>query len=353
MTINYYVMSIVLYRRKVFSWFIYIFCSSILVYNQINLPLYPVLYKCSFCILCITSFLRNFFSLFSMKNIRDLYMLPISFSSIYGNICVALAVDMLFGKYIPLVILLRSNVTVNFLVSLFIVALISLEMSFIFICKRRNLFLWLLLCVFLCIINFLGFYLVVLVACGVFVYKYNFPIELVNNKKNKISKFNYFANKLISNRYFWINSLALLIFTILLTYKLSNLGISVLISIMFALPTINSPVLTMLSIDKDTGRQIRLSPKSFIILRQYFNVIFIYFIFGNGIICFLLTITKYLNFSLYCVIGIILLSIIESIYSVWIEHQYPIKHDRQERIWKSPRKYILLILVYLIVFAVL
>lgn len=125
---------------------------------------------------------------------------------------------------------------------------------------------------------------------------------------------------------------------------------SILVALMFAIISINSPLLTILSNDKDTHRQIRLVPDSHLILRQYFHLLWGYFLVGNVLMYMMLMTFSYLQFDIKWCVFLLVFSFIEALYSVWLEYCHPIKQDTREKVWKHPRKYLLLVLVYLSIF---
>lgn len=350
MIINRDLISIVIHQQRIRSWLVYLFCAGILVYNGVILPFYPQLYRFSFFLLCGLGTLRILYSVFDTRNIRDIYMLPIPLHHLYSNLLLALLIDTLLGKYLPFVILFSHNGQLDFFVNLGMIAVLSIFIGFIYVWKEKKAIIHLLMYMGALIINLTVIYAAVIVLSTVFILRCKDSISIEISKSHQKNCANYFCGELIHNRYFWTNSFALIIFIGLLVVKLSDIESTVFLSIMFSVITINSPILTMLSINKDTGRQIKLSPQPILILRQYFILLLIYFALGNTCVYSILLFFGYINVGIKWFLVLSLLSILESLYSVWIEYYYPIKHDKKEQIWKSPRKYILLILAYLLNF---
>lgn len=347
MVINRDIIKMVIHRQRIRSWLIYIFCAGILFYNGISLQLYPQLYSFSFFLLCAAGSLRILYSFFDTQNIRDIYLLPIPLHQIYGNLLLALLIDTLMGKYLPFIILLSHNGQLIFLINLGLISILSILISFIYVWKGKKTGIYLLVYFGVLIVNISLIYIALIVLTIYLILQCKNPISIEISNSHQKKYTNYFYGALIHNRYFWINSSALVVFIGLLVIKLSDLESTIFLSIMFSVITINSPILTMLSIDKDTRRQIKLSPQPMLILRQYFVLLLIYFILGNTCVCLILLISGHINFYVNLIVNLGVLSILEAFYSVWIEYCHPIKHDKKEQIWKSPRKYILLILAYL------
>lgn len=349
MILNKYIIKSIIDRQRVFTWLIYNFCSIILAYNHVLLPLYSNIYRISFFFLCSVAIFRSFFSIFNFENIRSLYLLPISFPTIYGNILFSLYLDIILGKILPFIILIK-NCSLAFLINLFFISLVSLLSIFIIIFQDKyNLFYFFIPTICL-LLNNTFTYLLSIIVCFMIINNHKTPVYISRTRKYKLCHQNYFLTKIIHNRYFWINTISLIIFIMILTYKLSELNHLLFLSLIFSILTINSPILTILSIDKDTHRQILLSPKPTKILKQYFIVLLSYFILGNSIIYLYLNVTSHINLNIRQLAVIGSLSILEALYSIWIEYKFPIVYTKKEQIWKSPRKYILLILAYIFVF---
>lgn len=353
MIINVDLISMVIHQQRIRSWLIYLFCAGILVYNGVILPFYPEVYRFSFFLLCGLGTLRILYSVFDERNIRDIYMLPIPPHHLYSNLLLALLIDTLVSKYLPFVILLIRNGQIDFFINLGVVAVLSILISFIYVWKGKKAIIYLLIYVGTLIINLPVIYAVAIVLSINLILRCKEPISIEVGDSYHRKYANYFCGELVHNRYFWINSFALIVFIGLLVVKLSDIESTVFLSIMFSIVTINSPVLTMLSIDKDTGRQIKLSPQPILMLRQYFVLLLIYFIVGNICVYSILLISGHIHLGIKWFLILSILSILESLYSVWIEYYHPVKHDKKEQIWKSPRKYILLILAYLFNFIII
>lgn len=158
---------------------------------------------------------------------------------------------------------------------------------------------------------------------------------------------NYFLVSLLRNHSFWYNSLFLLIFAgILLTF---DYPLSLKIPLLFTLFSLNTPLTTLISVDKDLQLQLKMLPKPSPFYWMYAQVLIVYYLIVNSLLgIFLITQEMQFDAAAFLIRGIAL-TVIETIGALILEWRFPIKTEVLVRdVWKHPRKYILPTVIFLL-----
>ena len=120
------------------------------------------------------------------------------------------------------------------------------------------------------------------------------------------------------------------------------------IPLALAIATVNTPLLTIFSTDIGIATYKKMLPKSNKSLdKDYIKVLFIYFAFVHLIIL----LANQGQMSAKLVISLIAFTIIDTLVAYVMENKYPIVGKKTTMaVWKSPRKYILGAVVFILAF---
>ena len=122
------------------------------------------------------------------------------------------------------------------------------------------------------------------------------------------------------------------------------------IPLALAIATVNSPLLTIFSTDKGIATYKKMLPKSNKSLdKDYIKVLFIYFVLVHLIIL----LANQGQMSAKLVICLIVFTIFDTFVAYFMENKYPIVGKKTTMaVWKSPRKYILGVVVFMLAFVI-
>lgn len=190
--------------------------------------------------------------------------------------------------------------------------------------------------------------LLLIIGTSEFIFK-----DMIVNSKNKIITRklkipNYFLKFILAEKIYLINSFAIIIFIIAISIFMPK---PINIPLSLAVATINSPLLSIFSTEKSLNNYEKMLPNKYVSLsRQYLFLLTIYFLSVN----FLVLILNYKVFTMKFLILVILISLLDIIISYILEKKFQISEKKTDMaVWKSPRKYLLSILVFLISFIII
>lgn len=181
------------------------------------------------------------------------------------------------------------------------------------------------------------------------IYKFYFSSCFINSKNDSLIKGfnigNYFIKFILSERVYLINTLFIIILIVVVSLLLPS---PINMELAFAVATINSPLLSIFSTEKGLRVYEKTLPDTYISLRrQYLTILIIYFLFVNGLV--LVLNINYLNIKLILVFLIV--NILDISISYILEKNFTISEKKTDMaVWKSPRKYILSVIVFIISF---
>lgn len=165
-----------------------------------------------------------------------------------------------------------------------------------------------------------------------------------------ILKDNYFVTSLIEEKAFFMNVIFEIIFVIYLS--LQNRDVHILLPMVFTIVSINSPIATLISAERDLLQQIKLLPNSDVIYKMYAKLLFLYFTLINTLVYLFLLYIHALSITLLTIICLLFLIVFEVYFSALLEKYWIIKNWHLKKdIWKNPRKYILAGIVYFVTFS--
>lgn len=192
-------------------------------------------------------------------------------------------------------------------------------------------------------------YLVLSLIYVILVYRTYFNTCFINSKNDSLIRGfnigNYFLKFILSERIYLINTLFIIILIVFVTIVMPRPINTVLA---FAIATINSPLLSIFSTENGLKVYEKALPDKFISLRgQYLHILIAYFLLVNGLILIL----NFDNLSLKLIIVFLIVSLVDISISYMLEKNFTIREKKTDMaVWKSPRKYILSLLVFIISF---
>lgn len=159
---------------------------------------------------------------------------------------------------------------------------------------------------------------------------------------------NYFLKFILSERIYLINTLGIIIIIIYLSVIIPK---PISIALAFAMATVNSPLLSIFSTERGLRNYNKMLPNKYASLsKQYLLILTLYFALANGLVLVL----NYQSIKLKLIILAIIFTLIDTLVSYLLEKKFPIEEKKTDMaVWKSPRKYILSVLVFFISFIVL
>lgn len=302
----------------------------------------------------------------SRENIGVYYALPFSKEEVNSNLILALILDTCLRKILLLCILFYYlDGAVDYYIILLVLTPImcvtgSLPSS-INIENRRKSLTFLIsigLIVFL-FFTYLKFdkiqrnisYIISLLIYIIFIKKFYLRNVQFGFKKAsgifKINMDNYFLKFILAENVYIVNTLGIVVILIFLSIFMPG---DIKLPISLAVATVNTPLLTIFSTDDKLTEYKSMLPETYKSLdKDYIKVLFSYFLLIHLVILGL----NYKYVSIKLVELVIALTIIDTAISFMMEKKYPIKGKKTTvEIWKSPRKYILGILVFLLSFVI-
>lgn len=169
--------------------------------------------------------------------------------------------------------------------------------------------------------------------------------EMGTVRKYKVS--NYFLKFILAENVYLINTVGIIIMLIFVSLMMPG---AIKIPLALAIATVNSPLLTIFSTDKGIATYKKMLPKSNKSLdKDYIKVLFIYF----ALVHIIILLANQGQMSAKLVICLIVFTIFDTLLAYFMENKYPIVGKKTTMaVWKSPRKYILGVVVFMLAFVI-
>jgi len=169
--------------------------------------------------------------------------------------------------------------------------------------------------------------------------------EMGSNRKFRIS--NYFLKFILAENVYLINTVGIILMIIFVSIMMPG---AIKVPLAIAIATVNTPLLTILSTDKGLATYKKMLPKSNKSLdKDYIKILFIYF----ALVHLIVLLANQGQMSVKFVIGLIAFTIFDTLVAYFMENKYPIVGKKTTMaVWKSPRKYILGAVVFILSFVI-
>ena len=169
--------------------------------------------------------------------------------------------------------------------------------------------------------------------------------EMGTVRKYKVS--NYFLKFILAENVYLINTVGIILMLIFVSLMMPG---AIKIPLALAIATVNSPLLTIFSTDKGIATYKKMLPKSNKSLdKDYIKVLFIYF----ALVHIIILLANQGQMSAKLVICLIVFTIFDTLVAYFMENKYPIVGKKTTMaVWKSPRKYILGVVVFMLAFVI-
>ena len=169
--------------------------------------------------------------------------------------------------------------------------------------------------------------------------------EMGSNRKFRIS--NYFLKFILAENVYLINTVGIILMIIFVSIMMPG---AIKIPLALAIATVNTPLLTILSTDKGLATYKKMLPKSNKSLdKDYIKILFIYF----ALVHLIVLLANQVQMSGKFAISLIAFAIFDTLMAYFMENKYPIVDKKTTMaVWKSPRKYILGAVVFILSFVI-
>lgn len=332
---------------------------------SINFDLRLVLFVCFALFTTIFYFARTYTS---TENTLMYYQLPVNRREINRAFVISVIIDSIIRKFLPLAVIayvlkapltfyllilltipiicllgsLPSSTNIKgdkkLLVSLLLLATLFLEL---FLFYKTNLDIWIKVLLAALIILVLEkilsrFYL----NQAIFSQK-----EMGTSRRFKIS--NYFLKFILAENVYLINTVGIILMIIFVSLIMPG---PIKIPLALAIATVNTPLLTIFSTDKGLATYKNMLPKTYKSLdKDYIKVLFIYF----ALVHIIILLANLRQISVKLIISLIVFTIFDTLMAYTMENRYPIVGKKTTMaVWKSPRKYILGAVVFILAFVI-
>lgn len=172
-----------------------------------------------------------------------------------------------------------------------------------------------------------------------------FQQEMGSNRKFRIS--NYFLKFILAENVYLINTVGIILMIIFVSIMMPGV---IKIPLALAIATVNTPLLTILSTDDGLATYKKMLPKSNKSLdKDYIKILFIYF----ALVHLIVLLANQVQMSGKFAISLIAFAIFDTLMTYFMENKYPIVDKKTTMaVWKSPRKYILGAVVFILSFLI-
>lgn len=169
--------------------------------------------------------------------------------------------------------------------------------------------------------------------------------EMGSNRKFRIS--NYFLKFTLAENVYLINTVGIILMIIFVSIMMPG---AIKIPLALAIATVNTPLLTILSTDDGLATYKKMLPKSNKSLdKDYIKILFIYF----ALVHLIVLLANQVQMSGKFAISLIAFAIFDTLMAYFMENKYPIVDKKTTMaVWKSPRKYILGAVVFILSFLI-
>ena len=157
---------------------------------------------------------------------------------------------------------------------------------------------------------------------------------------------------MFQERYFSINFVFTLIFLLLILIQDYEAPLKIIILLTIA--SVNTPLTTLISADKDLIDHVKSLPKSRFFYLMYYRVLLTYFLSVNLFVALLLKMVVMPDLGILFLLGVMILALVEAVLHLLIEIYFPLrKWNLKRECWKHPRKYIVPSIVFLLSWSLL
>lgn len=332
---------------------------------SINFDLRLVLFVCFALFTTIFYFAKTYTS---TENTLLYYQLPVKRKKINLSFILSLIVDSIIRKFLPLaVIAYVLKAPVEFypiiLLMLAIICMLGSLPSSSNIGGNKKLIVCLLLFASIALVLFL-FYktslsmgiktlisiiailILVMILSRFYLNKAIFSQqEMGSSRKFKI--YNYFLKFILAENVYLINTVGIILMIVFVSIMMPG---AIKIPLALAIATVNTPLLTIFSTDVGLATYKKMLPKTYKSLdKDYIKVLFIYF----ALVHIIILLANLRQISVKLIISLIAFTIFDTLMANFMENKYPIVGKKTTMaIWKSPRKYIMGAVVFLLSFVI-
>lgn len=309
-----------------------------------------------FIIIGLTSSIYYFLDTYLKKDrILFYYSLPYANKSVNSALFLALILDTVLRKVLPVFLLLlylHFPTNIYLLLISFVPVMILFCMSLFLndnAIKRTFIIVTgYLISIFAIFSNHILLILIinmlVIIIYGYFLFsKHTSYLETRTIRNGKYYRnANYFFKVMFSEKSYIINLVSILIFTFILSL---NKQYIIFRPALFAIVAINTPIMTIFSTEIDLKNYDEMLPHVKTSLsKSYQSFLFIYFLLMNFYVSLLWSSGNIIEDVIICII----LSLSEMLIASALEKYFPLKNKKTTiEVWRSPRKYLLPLLVFL------
>ncbi len=169
--------------------------------------------------------------------------------------------------------------------------------------------------------------------------------EMGSSRKFKI--YNYFLKFILAENVYLINTVGIILMIGFVSIMMPG---AIKIPLALAVATVNTPLLTIFSTDVGLATYKNMLPKTYNSLdKDYIKVLFIYF----ALVHIIILLANLRQISVKLIISLIVFTIFDTLMAYTMENKYPIVGKKTTMaIWKSPRKYIMGVIVFMLAFVI-
>ncbi len=169
--------------------------------------------------------------------------------------------------------------------------------------------------------------------------------EMGSSRKFKI--YNYFLKFILAENVDLINTVGIILMIGFVSIMMPG---AIKIPLALAVATVNTPLLTIFSTDVGLATYKNMLPKTYNSLdKDYIKVLFIYF----ALVHIIILLANLRQISVKLIISLIVFTIFDTLMAYTMENKYPIVGKKTTMaIWKSPRKYIMGVIVFMLAFVI-
>ena len=332
---------------------------------SINFDLRLVLFVCFALFTTIFYFVKTYTS---TENTLLYYQLPVKRKKINLSFILSLIIDSLIRKFLPLAVIayvlkapiefypiillmlpiicmlgsLPSSRNIGgdkkLIVSLLLIGSIAL---ILFLFYKTSLIIGM-----KALISILAIFILVIILSKFYLNQAIFSQqEMGSNRKFRIS--NYFLKFILAENVYLINTVGIILMIIFVSIMMPG---AIKIPLALAIATVNTPLLTILSTDDGLATYKKMLPKSNKSLdKDYIKILFIYF----ALVHLIVLLANQVQMSGKFAISLIAFAIFDTLMTYFMENKYPIVDKKTTMaVWKSPRKYILGAVVFILSFVI-
>ena len=169
--------------------------------------------------------------------------------------------------------------------------------------------------------------------------------EMGSSRKFKI--YNYFLKFILAENVYLINTVGIILMIGFVSIMMPG---AIKIPLALAVATVNTPLLTIFSTDVGLATYKNMLPKTYKSLdKDYIKVLFIYF----ALVHIIILLANLRQISVKLIISLIVFTIFDTLMAYTMENKYPIVGKKTTMaVWKSPRKYIMGVIVFMLAFVI-